>query len=97
MSKHSKCGIRVVSSTGEAWTTKRGARRLVSRELGARQPDGTIQMYEYDYRVASEPVSNIGPCHLLEMVRQFPVDLHYQDDRAVLKFWPEMANQGIAA
>jgi len=94
---HSKCGTLVWSSTGEAWTSKRGARRLIDRKLAERQPDGTLRMYESDYRFRSEPQSTSGP-DLTPMLCEFPLDLHHDDDRAVLKYWPDQSSpEGKAA
>ena len=93
---HSKCGTLVWSSTGEAWTSKRGARRLIDRQLAERQPDGTLRMYESDYRFRSEPQCTSGP-DLQSMLRPFPIDVHLQDDRAVLKYWPDQSSPGSKA
>lgn len=45
MSK-SKCSVKVVSSTGESWTTKRGALRLVDRGLAFFVSARSIRMSE---------------------------------------------------
>jgi hypothetical protein len=58
MSK-SKCSIRVLSSLGESWTTRRGARRLVARGLATGDPEsGCIHMIEADPRFDAEAVSH---------------------------------------
>ena len=62
MSQRSKCNVVVISESGKSWTTKRGARRLVDRELAERQPDGSVRMRESDYRFAcSSGPHNNGP------------------------------------
>jgi hypothetical protein len=61
MSNHSKCSVVVISSSGQAHTTKRGARRLIDRKLAARQPDGTLRMFEGDYRFECAAASTAGP------------------------------------
>lgn len=95
---HSKKSVRVIDAlgTGTTWTSKRGARRIVARGLAVALPDGTIWMVSADHRLSCSSPSN-AVAQFFELVRQFPIDLHYQDDRAVLKFWPEMAQRGIAA
>lgn len=50
MSKQ-KCCIRVIGSGGESWTTRRGARRLIERNLAEGDPDsGVVHMIEGDSR-----------------------------------------------
>jgi hypothetical protein len=88
-----------MTSEGEVWTTPRGARRMIERGTAERQPDKTVWLIESDRRISSETPPDVGNGipDLLSMIRQFPVDVHYQDDRAVLKYWPDQANYGIAA
>jgi hypothetical protein len=50
VSQKSKCSIRVRSSRGDSWTTRRGARRLVTRGLAIVAIDGSLEMIEHDHR-----------------------------------------------
>jgi hypothetical protein len=94
---HSKKGVRIVTAEGDSWTSQRGARRMIGRGTAERQPDGTLCLVRSDYRILSEPSHEANGPDLTSILREFPIDPHYQDDRAVLKFWPEMAISGVAA
>jgi len=61
VSQHSKASIKVTASSGDTWTTRRGARRLVSRGLADELPNGTLQMHEQDHRYQCEPAAAQGP------------------------------------
>lgn len=61
MPNHSKCSIAVISSTGQAFTTKRGARRLVQNKMADLMPDGTLRMIETDHRFNCAAASTAGP------------------------------------
>lgn len=92
---HSKKSIRVTSSFGEAWTSKRGARRLIARGMGALQPDGSILLAEEDYRFDADAPDIGGMANIQHLIRPFPIDIHLQDDRAVLKYWPDQGCGGV--
>lgn len=51
MASHSKCSVKVTSSKGTSWTTRRGARRLVERGMAKEGPGGLV-MVEADPRFA---------------------------------------------
>jgi len=53
--RRSKCRILVVSSHGQAYTTLRGARRMVEQNIAYRLEDGSVRMIETDRRFRSEP------------------------------------------
>ena len=54
----SKCNVRVVSSTGFSYTTRRGARRLIARGLATGSVDsGMVSMVETDVRYECEAPS----------------------------------------
>jgi hypothetical protein len=76
MANHSKCNVKVVSSTGEAWTTKRGARRMIGRGLAVQLASGVLQMVETDPRFACETPSASGP----QLVVMPAPDSYYQPD-----------------
>ncbi len=68
---------------------------MVDRGLAERRPDSrSLSLIESDRRIFSEASRMAGTPDLLSMVRQFPIDRHYQDDRAVIKYWPEQASPG---
>lgn len=64
-----KCSIRVTSSAGEAWTTRRGARRMIARGVAIPLDARTIVMVESDPRVNCETPSAHGP--VLEIAPRF--------------------------
>jgi hypothetical protein len=83
---HGKKGIRVIDPSGEvSWTTKRGAARILARKLAAEIAHGLV-MNGDDYRFRCMDAS--GHSVNLPPLCEFPLDLHHDDDRAVLKYWP---------
>jgi hypothetical protein len=59
--RRSKCKVRVNSSKGQGYTSKRGARRMIDRGLAERRPDGELRMIESDHRFNCETPSSRGP------------------------------------
>jgi hypothetical protein len=64
--RHGKCSFKVTSSKGTAWTTKRGAYRMVDCGLAVFVDNTTLEMVETDHRFMATPGGNEGA--LLEVV-----------------------------
>jgi hypothetical protein len=59
MAKHSKCSVEVISSRGSAFTSKRGAHRMIGRGLAVWLTARAVRMVETDPRCACEaPAAN---------------------------------------
>ena len=84
----------MLSSAGQAWTTKRGARRLVDRGLAIFESEKSIRMIEADYRYASQSPAAAGP--RFNVVEFQPRKSHVLIPLGYLKY-PDGGKQSIKA
>lgn len=93
-----KCSVAVISSSGKAFTTKRGASRLVDQGMAEKIDDFTVRMFEGDHRYQCVAASTAGP--QLEVIAPSPFALCWLNSQAAVLRFPgngHTAVTGIAA
>lgn len=73
-----RCSIRVLGPAGDAWTTPRGARRLISRGLAQTVAPATIRMIEGDPRINCAKKASCRPALPVAEHQAHPVSLRLE-------------------